>query len=211
MYTKSYISQGGFKRPSHTSLPGRDSLAGLIQAHQPSRHPVLSRRTCKPRTELTASASRTRFVCWDSAPWTAWRKRSWQPPSTSWMWTRRWSRRACSIRSLRATSAGRSCRPSWSTKRKMRYSRKPTSQNQKVTFSLRRLRVTSLFKELPRLVLIKMSQLAAILHPQYRKPLKVFQECLNSSCHGDLKAWPVDAWLPSFLRGGAASMLCCTL
>lgn len=213
MCTKSYISQGGFERSSpNTSLPGGDACAGLTRARGPSWCPVSSRRTCKPRTELTASASRTRFVCWDSAPWTAWRKRSWRPPSTSWMWIRRWSRRACSIRSLPATSAGLSCRPSWSMKRKTRYSGKPTVQNQKVTFCLRRLRVTSLFfKELPRLALIKMSKLAAILHPQSRKPLKVFQECLKSSCYGDLKAWPVDALLPSFPRRGAASRLCCTV
>lgn len=54
-----------------------------------------------------------------------------------------------------------------------------------VTFCLRRLRVTSwFFKELPGLASIKMNKLAAVLHPQHRMPLKVFQECLKSSCYG---------------------------
>lgn len=78
-----------------------------------------------------------------------------------------------------------------------------------VTFCLRRLRVTSwFFKELPGLASIKMNKLAAVLHPQHRMPLKVFQECLKSSCYGDLKAWPVDA---SEVSAGRCGQHACTV
>ncbi|KAG5832087.1 hypothetical protein ANANG_G00287390 [Anguilla anguilla] len=40
-------------------------------------------RTCRPRTGPTESGSRTRCASCASAPSTAWRRRSWPPPSTS--------------------------------------------------------------------------------------------------------------------------------
>lgn len=50
-------------------------------------------------------------------------------------------------------------------------------------FCLRGLRVTSLFlKEFPGLAIIKMNKLAALLHPEHRKPLKVTQDYLKNSC-----------------------------
>lgn len=50
-------------------------------------------------------------------------------------------------------------------------------------FCLRGLRVTSLFfKKFLGLAIIKMNKLAAVLHPKHKKPLKVIQEYLKSSC-----------------------------
>lgn len=68
-------------------------------------------RTFRPRIGLTASVSRTRCACSVSAPSTAWRKKSWQLPSTNSMWIRRSSRRACSTRNPQATSAVPSSKP----------------------------------------------------------------------------------------------------
>ncbi len=77
-------------------------------------------RTSRRRIELTASVSRTRCGFCGSVLSTASRRRSWQPLNTSWTWTRRWSRPACSTRSHRVTSAERFCRPSWSTRSRTR-------------------------------------------------------------------------------------------
>lgn len=77
-------------------------------------------RTYRLKTEPIASASRTRCECCASAPSTAWKRKFWQLPSINWMWTRKSSRPACSIRNPPATSGGPSCRPSWSTRSKTR-------------------------------------------------------------------------------------------
>ncbi len=90
-----------------------------MTTHSNSTH-ASSYRICRPRTEPIVSASRMRCVCSASAPSTAWRRRSWQRPSTSWMWTRRSSRPACSTRSLQAMSAAPSYRPFWSTRSRTR-------------------------------------------------------------------------------------------
>ncbi len=82
---------------------------------------LVSPRICRPRIAPIVSGSRTRCVCCVCAPWTAWRRRSWPLPNTSWTWTRRSSRPVCLTRSRPATSAELSCRPSWSTKSRMRY------------------------------------------------------------------------------------------
>lgn len=77
-------------------------------------------RTCRLRTEPTVSVNRMRCVCCASALSTVWRRKSWLLPSINWMWTRRSSRPACLTRSLPATSAGPSYRPSWNTRSKTR-------------------------------------------------------------------------------------------
>lgn len=83
--------------------------------------PLCFLRICKPRIAPIVSGSRMRCVCCVCVPWTAWRRRYWLLPNTNWTWTRRSSRPVCSTRNPPAMSAGLSCRPSWSTKSRMRY------------------------------------------------------------------------------------------